>query len=103
VTWACIARELDAGNRRGPEAVARLEQAYRDVAATPAGQIVIADLANHSGWNKVAPPGTPPDRLSEMNGSRAAFGRLFLFLAGMNGWVDAARAEAIADEEEGQI
>lgn len=101
--WACIAGLFNSGERRSQDALDRLQSAYRDVASTEAGQIVIADLANQSGWNKCAPPGTPPDRLSEMNGSRAAFGRLFLFLAGMNGWVDAARAEAMADEQEGQF
>jgi len=101
MTWISIASLYPEGERRGPQALQRLEEAYRDLAKTESGQIVLADLANHCGWNKVSPPGTPPDKLSEMNGMRAAFGRPFLFLAGLSGWVDAARAEAIADESEG--
>lgn len=103
MTWASLATLFPAGERRSDEARLRLELAYQDLAATESGQIVIADLANWCGWNSVAPPGTPPDRLSELNGMRAAFGRLFLFLAETNGWVDAARAEARADLEEEQI
>lgn len=103
MSWVSVSGFFEPGERRGEEAVNRLKQAYQEVASTAAGQIVIADMANHCGWNKVAPPGTPPDRLSEQNGMRAAFGRFFQFLAGTPGWVEAARIEAATDVEEGEF
>ena len=103
MAWSSLSTFHERGERRGEDAARRLAEAYHEVASTQAGQIVIADLANFCGWNKVAPPGTPPDRLSEMNGMRAAFGRLFLFLNGNDGWVGASRLEAATDSEEGEI
>ena len=69
--------------------------------------MVLADLANHSGFYQVMPPGTPMADLMEANGKRAVFGRLFRFLRLSEDEVraleEAARQEALADAREGEI
>lgn len=105
--WRSLASQMD--GPRDEKAQARLLQAYRDVfeREDESTEMVLADLANFTGFFKVPPIGTPPDMLLVDQGSRAAFGRLFSFLslpeerrAAME---KAARREAIADDEEGQI
>lgn len=69
--------------------------------------MVLADLASHSGFYQVLPPGAAASELAEANGKRAVFGRLFRFLRlseeEVRGLEEAARQEALADVSEGEI
>jgi len=69
--------------------------------------MVLADLANHTGFYQVLPPGTGVNELVDANGKRAVFGRLFRFLRlseeEVRALEEAARQEALADAQEGEI
>ena len=88
-----------------------LTQAYRNLfdgrATKQEAQMVLADLANHSGFYQVLPPGAGASELAEANGKRAAFGRLFRFLRlsteELAELEQAARQEALADAREGEL
>ncbi len=88
-----------------------LTRAYRNLfdgrATKQEAQMVLADLANHSGFYQVLPPGAGVSELAEANGKRATFGRLFRFLRlseeEVRGLEEAARQEALADAMEGEI
>jgi hypothetical protein len=106
--WRSVAAYPDCQNR-GAIAQERLTQAYRDVFCRKdeSTEIVLADLANYCGFYKVPPIGSPPETLLVDQGLRAAFGRLFSFLAMTDDQLaaleGAARREAIADSEKGLI
>ncbi|KFB11035.1 hypothetical protein [Nitratireductor basaltis] len=107
MTWRSVATQ--AARPRGHEAVEKLSKAYLDVFGREdeATQLVLADLAEFCGFYKVAPPGTPAETLLYEQGLRAAFGRLFHFLSlppeRLKDLEEAARREALANEEEGII
>lgn len=109
MTWRSSASQMPAGRRRGAQASEHLTRAYLDVFGkeTESVEAVLADLANFTGFYKVAPPGTSPETLLYEQGLRAAFGRLSHFLSlppeRLEALEKAARAEALADEEEGLI
>jgi hypothetical protein len=109
VKWRTLAASLPQGRKRGAVAQAKLVRAYQDVFAKDgeAVELVLADLANFTGFYKVPPIGAPPETLLVDQGLRAAFGRLFSFLAlpeeRMEALEKAARAESLADDEEGII
>lgn len=69
--------------------------------------MVLADLANHSGFYQVHPPGSGLNELMEANGRRAVFGRLFRFLrlsqTELHALEEAARRESLADAQEGEL
>lgn len=87
----------------------RLIKAYRDVFMRPdeSTEIVLSDLANFTGFYKVPPIGSPPETLLVDQGMRSAFGRIFSFLSlpeeKLKAIEEAARREAVADEEQGII
>lgn len=105
--WRTVAAQVKPP--RGSKANLKLAQAYRDVfmRKDEATEIVLADLANFCGFYKVAPPGTSPETLLFEQGQRTAFGRVFHFLSlpedRLKALEEAARQEAMADEEEGTI
>lgn len=109
MSWASLARRF--GRHRGADAQNMLSKAYRNVfignATREEAQTVLVDLANHSGFYKVLPPGATKGDLSEANGKRAVFGRVFRFLnmsdEEIRGLEEAARLEALTDATEGEI
>ena len=107
--WRSVASQRAKGRRRDDAAEATLATAYRDVFLRDdeSVELVLADLADFCGFYKVAPPGTEPGQLQYDAGMRAAFGRLFHFLALTDDklWAleRAARAENETNETEGWL
>lgn len=105
--WRCLASQQRKGSRRRSEAEQKLTAAYRDVfmRADESTELVLSDLANFCGFYKVPPIGSPPETLLVDQGMRSAFGRIFHFLSmpeeKLKALEEAARREAVADEEEG--
>ena len=105
--WRTVATQVK--RPRGDEANLRLAQAYREVFGREheSVEMVLADFANFCGFYKVPPIGAPPETLLVDQGLRAAFGRLFSFLSlpedRLKALEEAARREAMADDEEGTI
>ena len=105
--WRSLASQQGEGRRGGAVSAQRLTAAYRDVflRADESTEIVLADLANHCGFYKVPPIGSPPETLLVDQGMRSAFGRIFSFLSlpeeMLKALEEAARREAVADEEQG--
>lgn len=105
--WRTIATQVN--RPRGAKAQDRLAKAYREVFQrdSEAVEIVLADMANFMGFYKVPPIGAPPETLLVDQGLRAAFGRLFSFLSlsedRLAALEEAARREAMADDEEGTL
>jgi hypothetical protein len=103
--WRTVATQVK--RPRGSKAQLRLTQAYLDVFTREdeSTEMVLADLANFCGFYKVPPIGAPPETLLVDQGLRAAFGRLLSFLslpeARLKALEEAARQEAMADDEEG--
>lgn len=104
--WLTLARRFR-GRERGDEAKLRLALAYHNVfnPANEDAQIVLADIADFTGFYRVNGAGVPPDDRAFSDGMRAAFGRLFRFLNLTDeqkaALVDAARAEASASATQG--
>lgn len=109
--WTSLVSGLPTGRKRGSRAALRLTRAYRNLfegrATAQEAQMVLADLASHSGFYQVLPSGAGLEELAEANGKRAVFGRLFRFLRLTEEEVreleEAARQEALADACEGEI
>lgn len=84
----------------------RLVTAYKEVFEknSESVELVLADLAQFTGFYQVMPPDTPPSELAHSNGLRAAFGRLFHFLSltedDLRELETAARLEARANNGE---
>lgn len=78
--WWPISRRFD--EPRGLAAEERLRQAYANIFRTSNddAQLVLADLADFTGFYRVNGQGIPPDDRAFSDGKRAAFGRLFRFL-----------------------
>lgn len=95
--------------RRRLQARLALGSAYRRLFAGRGSkadaEMVLADLANHTGFYRVTEPGA--GSLDFAEGKRAMFGRLFRFLRMAEDEIEAleeaARAEALADAREGEI
>ena len=109
--WISLASLMPLGRRRGAQATQTLTQAYRNLfdakATRREAQMVLADLASHSGFYQMAAPGASTGELAEANGKRTVYGRLFRFLRLSDDEVraleEAARQEALADAREGEI
>lgn len=106
--WFPLSR-LNRGRARGDEARLRLSLAYHNVFNPQNAdvQIILADMADYTGFYRVNGPGIPPDDRAFSDGMRAAFGRLFRFLnltdEEKTALVEAARVETLASANEGQI
>lgn len=102
--WHGLARLLPL-RRRGPTAEQRLLQAYENVFASSGvdAQLVLADLANDSGFFRVSGPGLSHDERAFAEGKRAHFARIYGFLRltdeQRRALQEAAREEARADSE----
>lgn len=97
------------GERRGPEALNRLAEAYRRVffdGGTDA-QIVLADLVAYAGYYKVCDYSVGALGLADHNARRAVFGRVLHFLRlspeELGELERAARLVQTTDTREGQI
>lgn len=107
INWLALARLFR--RARGGEAALKLALAYHNVfdIRNEDVQIVLADLADYTGFYRVNGEGIPPDDRAFSDGKRAAFGRLFRFLNLTDeekaALVQAARTEAIASSNEGII
>lgn len=107
--WRSLASLFTPGSRRRLQARLGLGAAYRRLFAGRGskadGEMVLADLANHTGFYRVTEPGAGALEFAE--GKRAVFGRVFRFLRMTDAEVaaleEAARAEALTDAREGEI
>ena len=101
--------EFKEGERRGPEALARLAQAYRNVFFNNSvdAQIVFADLLAYSGYYKVADYSVGALGLADHNARRAVLGRVLHFLRltpeELAELEQAVRRGHIADKTEGTL
>jgi hypothetical protein len=110
MSWQGLAGQFQPGMRRSMQAVEILANAYNNVfmgnATKAEQQMVLADLENESGFVKVVIPG-PGVSLDFEGGKRYMFGRIFRFLSMSfdehNELHKAARQEALADSQEGNI
>ena len=108
---ARLGTELPEGRRRGAMALKRLSSAYRAVFTGTAmredADIVTADLADFSGFYRVNGPEVPAEARAFTDGQRAVFGRIFRFIRATDEETrsieEAARAEAIVDNQEGTL
>lgn len=102
-----VSTNLPRGRKRGKVAEDRLVKAYNEVfkIGREEAEIVLADLAEHSGFYRV----THPDagNLAFNEGMRAVYGRIHRFLRmsdqEFRDLEAAAREEAIVSSEEGEI
>lgn len=78
--WRTIANYLSPGRRRGAHARLELTESYRVALSGDAGKVVVADLANFTGFFEVTAAHAPPEIRAFNDGKRAAFWRLFHFL-----------------------
>jgi hypothetical protein len=107
--WRSLSSVFAPGLRRRLQARAGLGAAYRRLfsgsGSKADAEMVLADLASHTGFYRVTEPGA--GSLDFAEGKRAVFGRLFRFLrmteAEIEALEEAARAEALADAREGEI
>ena len=96
---------LPEGERRGEQAHKLLMEAYRSVFLDGGshGAVVLADLADYCGWNKIAPINAGLEGHVDHNARRACFGRIFHFLnltaEERKGLDEAARRESLANRE----
>lgn len=107
--WRHLSTSYAPGLRRRLQARYVLARSYRRLfsgrGSKSDAEIVLADLANYSGFYRVTEPGAGPLEFQE--GKRAIFGRIFRFLRmSANEAVsleEAARAEALTDHREGEV
>ena len=107
----CIARKFKRGERRRAAANLALVNAYTAVfsgnGTSEEAEIVLADLANASGFYSVEDARVSDAEARQANGRREMMVRILsmtrLSSEQRNALFDAAQAEAQADEEEGLI
>lgn len=109
MTWASLTSLF--AKPRGNEAVDALAQAYRDVfrgnATQNQAQMVLADLADYSGYYKVSPAVESLGELAAEAGKRSVFARIAGFLhmsdSEIRALQEAARQESLSTQYEGEI
>lgn len=109
MSWRSLNRHFPVGFRRRVQARFALAQAYRRLfsghGSKADGEVVLSDLANHTGFYRVTEPGA--GALDFAEGKRAVYGRVFRFLRMSDEEVasleEAARAEALTDVREGEF
>lgn len=99
-----VASQRSEGERRTVGAKGLLSEAYRHFFSTTAGQLVLADLGEYTGWNRVCDPSVDGKVLVDHNARRAVYGRILHFIGltpdEMRELDQAIRRETIANEEE---
>jgi hypothetical protein len=109
--WRFVSRSFRPGFRRSGHAIAKLSNAYEALftghGSKEDAEIVLADIANWTGFYRVNGPGLSAEDRAFFDGQRAVYGRIFRFLRMTEDerrqLEEAARAEALVDAEEGQI
>ena len=107
--WRSLSSQFAKRFRRRLPARLTLGGAYRRLfsgrGSKADAEIVLADLANHTGFYRVTEPGA--QSLDFAEGKRSVYGRVFRFLRMSHEEIEAleeaARAEALADSTEGEI
>ena len=108
---ANLASSFPNGRKRGAAASKRLVSAYNAVftgkGSAEDADMVLADMANFTGFYRVNGIGVSGEDRAFADGLRAAYGRIFRFLnltdAERRSLEFAAREEALADSEEGDL
>ncbi len=109
MNWHHLSTSFGPGLRRRLQARLSLGKAYRRLfsghGSKADAEVVLADLANVTGFYRVTEPGA--GTLDYQEGKRAVYGRIFRFLrmgadetANLE---EAARSEALADAREGEF
>lgn len=102
-----IETQFKEGVRRGPEAMERLANAYRNVFSGADGETVLADILDYVGYYAVCDYSVGPLGLADHNARRAVVGRILHFLRlSPSEWVEieqAARQAAVTSKREGHI
>lgn len=109
--WRYLSRNLRPGRKRSATAVASLAGSYTSLftghGSKEDAEIVLADLANYCGFYRVNGPGLSAEDRAFADGQRSAYGRVYRFLRMLDDerrqLEEAARAEALADSQEGSI
>lgn len=109
-SWRSLGNLFPRKKRRGPEAQLRLARAYQSVFRGEDGQLVLADIANQSGFFRVTPAqGTTSEELWQREGMRLLYGHLHSQITlsenDLRALEYAARREAAIDQDpsEGQF
>lgn len=108
--WANLSSLHKVGHRRGSQAMNDLAKAYSNVfrgnPTKAEAEMVLADIANESGFYKVHVPG-PGVSLEYETGKRAIYGRIISFIQMSSeehrSLEFAARQEALTDNSEGPL
>lgn len=106
--WTCLSRLFPQRKRRKPEAALNLAEAYQQVfagnATYDAAQVVLADLADFTGFYAVS---NDPKHMAFNEGKRAVFHRIFRSLhmtaEEKHALAEAARIETVTSQYEGEI
>lgn len=104
-----VSNGLPKGSRRGAKAAEKLVAAYREVfkIGREEAEIVLADLAEHSGFYRFTPPANGELDMAFNEGKRAVFAHIFSFLRMSDEEIRnleaAARQEAVISAEEGDL
>jgi|SRR5690606_19704852 len=104
-----VSSGLPKGSRRGAKAAEKLVGAYREVfkIGREEAEIVLADLAEHSGFYRFTPPVSGELEMAFNEGKRAVFAHIFNLLRMTDEEVRnlemAARHEAVISSQEGDI
>lgn len=104
--WHWSARYWRGGTAaRTQEVASAYERLFTGHGGQKEAQIVLADLANWTGFYRVNGPEMGADERAWSDGARSAYARIFRFLRlgddERRQLEEAARAEAIADSQEG--
>ncbi len=105
--WRSLSRLFPWLKSRSTEASLRLTQAYMAVFSGKAtredAEVVLADLANYSGFYRTSPADTPSDVLRYQEGMRAVYGYVYSHLnlspSDISALENAARQEAAVDQQ----
>lgn len=111
IAWRWLSSLYPLGRRRSVVSRKRLQTAYDSVFGRNDGaediEIVLADLANFSGFYKVMDYGVSGEDRAHADGRRAVFARIHKFLRltpnERTGLEIAARDEARTDSQEGEF
>lgn len=103
MTFPHLAALFPGWRKSSSAAQLRLAIAYRNVFSREEGRIVLADLANRTGFFRVNGPDIPSDQRAFADGMRAVYGSILPILnlsdTDLAALAEAARQEAIADAQ----
>lgn len=99
--WTTTADIFDPGKRRGPTMQLRMHQAYSELFDRKQENVdlVMADLAEFSGYFFVTPPGVDPGVRDQMEGRREVFARILSLIALPMTQLEALRVAAAEEQQ----